>query len=77
VKRPSIIEQTESCLSHCFGPTIKYIRHHGGGGVWMGGGEAQKNRADAILMSLIEGLSCTWSVFLCVSFCLGWFGKVV
>jgi len=45
--------------------------------VWMGGGEAQKNRADAILMSLIEGLSCTWSVFLCVSFCLGWFGKVV
>lgn len=37
----------------------------------MGGGEAQKNRADAILMSLIEALSCTWSVFLCVSFCLG------
>lgn len=43
----------------------------------MGGGKAQKNRADAILMSLIEALSCTRSVFLCVSFCLRWFGKVV
>lgn len=36
--------------------------------MWTGGGEAQKNRADAILMSLIEALSCTWSIFLCVSF---------
>ncbi len=48
----------------------------------MGGGKAQKNRADAILMSLIEALSCTWSIYLCVSLALerlylGWFGKVV
>lgn len=48
----------------------------------MGGGKAQKNRADAILMSLIEALSSTWSIFLSVSsalemLCLGWFGKVV